>query len=71
LPYLNIYGSVDRTSESLSDTFGSMAVVFNSVANVYGAKYLMDRDVVFVTFNYRLGMLGSCIFLTATVAVIS
>jgi carboxylesterase type B len=48
-----------------------MAVVFNSVANVYGAKYLMDRDVVFVTFNYRLGMLGSCIFLTATVAVIS
>lgn len=48
-----------------------MAVVFNWVANVYGAKYLMDRDVVFVTFNYRLEMLGSCIFLTATVAVVS
>jgi carboxylesterase type B len=49
-----------------------MVVVFNSVVNVYGgAKYFMDRDIVFVTFNNRLGMLGSCIFLTATVAVIS
>lgn len=46
-------------------------MVFNSVLNVYGAKYFMDRDVVFVTFNYCLGMLDSCIFLTAIVAVIS
>lgn len=24
-----------------------------------GAKFLMDQDVIFVTFNYRLGILGS------------
>jgi len=27
-------------------------------SNFYGAKYLMDRNVVFVTFNYRVGPLG-------------
>jgi len=27
----------------------------------YGAKYIMDRDVIFVTFNYRLGPLGKSI----------
>lgn len=25
----------------------------------YGAEYLLDRDVILVTFNYRLGPLGS------------
>jgi bile salt-stimulated lipase len=27
-------------------------------SEAYGAKYIMDRDVVFVTINYRLGPLG-------------
>ncbi|OXU29807.1 hypothetical protein TSAR_014120 [Trichomalopsis sarcophagae] len=26
--------------------------------NMFGDKYLADRDVIFVTFNYRLGILG-------------
>lgn len=32
--------------------FGSM--------NNHGAKFLMDRDVVLVTMNYRLGVFGNC-----------
>lgn len=27
-------------------------------ADKYGPEYLMDYDVIFVTFNYRLGPLG-------------
>ncbi|XP_046451732.1 venom carboxylesterase-6-like isoform X1 [Daphnia pulex] len=30
----------------------------NGVANAWGPGYFMDRDVVFVTMNYRLGPLG-------------
>lgn len=26
--------------------------------NMYGAEYLLDKDVILVTINYRLGMLG-------------
>jgi carboxylesterase type B len=28
-------------------------------SNKYGAKYLMDREVLLVTINYRLGPLGT------------
>jgi carboxylesterase type B len=31
----------------------------NGVANAWGPGYFMDRDVVFVTMNYRLGPLGA------------
>ncbi|XP_041981651.1 venom carboxylesterase-6-like [Aricia agestis] len=30
----------------------------NSRSDLYGPDYLLDRDIVFVTFNYRLGTLG-------------
>lgn len=33
------------------------AFIFGSGSDS-GPKYLMDRDLVFVTFNYRLGPLG-------------
>ena len=26
---------------------------------LYGPRYLLDRDVILVTFNYRLGPLGT------------
>jgi len=26
--------------------------------NWYGPNYLLDKDVILVTFNYRLGVLG-------------
>jgi len=30
----------------------------NGESNLYGPNYIMDRDVVLVTINYRLGALG-------------
>ncbi|XP_066996622.2 venom carboxylesterase-6 [Anabrus simplex] len=30
----------------------------NGASSYYGANFLMDHDVVYVTFNYRLGILG-------------
>lgn len=27
--------------------------------SIYGPQYLLDKDVVLVTFNYRLGPLGT------------
>jgi hypothetical protein len=28
---------------------------------LWGPQYLLDKDIVLVTFNYRLGALGQCI----------
>lgn len=28
-----------------------------------GPEFLLDHDVIFVTFSYRLAALGSCLFL--------
>jgi carboxylesterase type B len=36
------------------------AFMFGS-GSVPGPKYLMDQDVILVTFNYRLGALGKII----------
>lgn len=30
----------------------------NGETDIYGPGYILDRDVVFVTLNYRLGPLG-------------
>ena len=27
-------------------------------ANIYGPQYLLDKDIILVTINYRLGPLG-------------
>lgn len=64
--YLNIYVPADRTSsKSLPVIFWIHGGAFQYGSGMLmGAKYLMDRDVVFVTINYRLGILGSEDFLT-------
>ena len=65
--YLNIYVPADRrtSSRSLPVIFWIHGGAFQYGSGMLmGAKYLMDRDVVFVTINYRLGMLGSEDFLT-------
>lgn len=33
--------------------------MFGGSSTYSGPKYLMDRDIVFVTFNYRLGPFGN------------
>lgn len=38
--------------------YGGAFSVGDSNANTYGPDYLVEEDVVIVTFNYRLGMLG-------------
>ncbi|CAL7947466.1 unnamed protein product [Xylocopa violacea] len=59
--YLNVYVPADRrtNAQSLPVIFWihGGAFQFGSGKDM-GAKYLMDRDVILVTFNYRLGMLG-------------
>ncbi|XP_001602765.2 venom carboxylesterase-6 [Nasonia vitripennis] len=58
--YLNIY------VPQVKGRKGGLPVIFfihggsfqYASGNMFGAKYLTDRDVIFVTFNYRLGILG-------------
>lgn len=61
--YLNIYVPVGKTK---SRTQNSMPVLFwihggafqFGTGTMMGGKYLMDHDIILVTFNYRLGPLG-------------
>jgi carboxylesterase type B len=39
------------------------AFMFGS-SNFYGAKYFMDRKVIFVTMNYRVGPMGMFTFVS-------
>ena len=39
----------------------------NGESNLYGPNYILDRDIVLVTLNYRLGALGIKIRITFTV----
>ncbi|KAG6796126.1 juvenile hormone esterase precursor [Apis mellifera caucasica] len=58
--YLNVYVPADRTpSQSLPVIFWIHGGAFQFGSGIpMGAKYLMDSDVIFVTINYRLGILG-------------
>lgn len=38
--------------------------MFGSSNSYTGPDYLMDEDVILVTMNYRLGVLGNIILLT-------
>jgi carboxylesterase type B len=62
--YLNIYTpSIPEEELNEEDLFDVIfyipggAFMFGS-SNFYGAKYFMDRKVIFVTINYRVGPLG-------------
>lgn len=58
--YLNVYiPKTDR--KSLPVMFwihGGAFYMGSGNAGFYGPEYLMDKDVVLVTINYRLGILG-------------
>ena len=32
----------------------------NGETDIYGPGYFLDRDIVLVTINYRLGVFGKC-----------
>ncbi|KAF4517161.1 hypothetical protein B566_EDAN006460 [Ephemera danica] len=57
--YLNIYTPKFKSKEILPVLvyIHGGAFMFGG-SDSYGAKYMMDRDVIFVTINYRLGPLG-------------
>lgn len=58
--YLNVYVPVRKEKST------PMPVIFwihggcfqYGTGNVHGARYLADKEVIFVTVNYRLGSLG-------------
>lgn len=70
--YLNIYVPADRTpSQSLPVIFWIHGGAFQFGSGItMGAKYLMDSDVIFVTFNYRLGVLGIYLGITLSFSII-
>lgn len=63
--YLNVYAPVDQTSSSVRNgTLLPVIIYIHSGAFQFGQgsqrpHFLMDMDVVFVSFNYRLGPLGN------------
>jgi len=65
--YLNIFSpNIARENRPLDVIFyiHGGAFMFGS-GNYYGAKYLMDRNVIFVSINYRVGPFGNNLFLIA------
>lgn len=58
--YLNVY-SPETEKKSLPIIFWIYGGAFSwggGGPGLYGAEYLMDKDVILVTINYRLGVLG-------------
>jgi len=59
--YLNVYTPAIDTNESLPVMFwihGGAFAKGHGGAEMHGPDYFMDKDVVLVTINYRLGILG-------------
>lgn len=66
--YLNIYVPVRK-----ADTARFPVILWihggcfqYGTGNIFGAKYLADKDVILVTINYRLGSLGDQISILVT-----
>ncbi|XP_065209349.1 juvenile hormone esterase-like [Planococcus citri] len=59
--YLNVY-TPKITNETLLPvmvyTYGGRFLFGNARSHQYGAHYFMDRDVILITFHYRLGVFG-------------
>lgn len=59
--YLNVYTpDADKQLPVMFWIHGGGFVAGHSGPSLYGPDYFMDKDVVFVSFNYRLGLLGKC-----------
>ncbi|XP_060847593.1 juvenile hormone esterase-like isoform X1 [Rhopalosiphum padi] len=57
--YLNVYTpNVNGKLPVMFWIHGGGFLAGHSGSNVYGPEYFMDKDVVFVSINYRLGLFG-------------
>lgn len=68
--YINVYAPTRDASTKLRPVIFYIhggAFQFGT-GMLYGPKYLLDKDVILVTFNYRLGPLGK---LNRRVAIVS
>lgn len=58
--YLNVYVPVLENKKPMPVMFFIHGGSYQYASgNIFGDKYLADRDVVFVAVNYRLGILGT------------
>lgn len=57
-------GTGDELLPVLVWIHGGAYVAESSTYEYYGPQYVMDQEIVVVTFNYRLGLFGKlfCIF---------
>jgi len=59
--YVNVYApAADEALPVMFWIHGGGFVAGHGGPGLYGPDYLMDKDVVLVSFNYRLGLLGNC-----------
>lgn len=57
--YLNVYSPTRNASKRLPVIFWIAGGGFQfGAGSYYGGKFLMDRDLILVTFNYRVGPFG-------------
>lgn len=57
--YMNVHTPyLDKKLPVMVWIYGGGFVAGHSQSSLYGPDYFMDKDVVFVSFNYRLGLLG-------------
>ncbi|KAL6255043.1 hypothetical protein P5V15_013376 [Pogonomyrmex californicus] len=57
--YLNIYVPIREDKTPMPVVFWIHGGAFQGGSGIlYGPRYLMDRDVILITINYRLGALG-------------
>lgn len=62
--YLNVYKPMKPTSTKMSVMVwihGGAFMMGSGSDEYYGPVYFMRKDVILVTINYRLGVLGECV----------
>lgn len=64
--YLNVYTpDVNKKLPVMFWIYGGGFIAGHSAPDLYGPDYFMDKDVVFVSFNYRVGPFGK-VFISVT-----
>ena len=61
--YLNIYVPISKEKMPVIFFIHGGAFMYAS-GNIFGHKYLADKNLILVTINYRLGLLGTVFLIT-------